>query len=348
MKRFEIFFFLFLIVGIFFFSCSKKDNQKIKDEQLGGAVNPSNLPSSGGKTLEMILVIPDNDYTGKLRDSLGERFEKKCLGIANPEPLFDVVQMNPKPFFNSEMFQKHRNILIVDYDKDNNENTIFQKIDYKAFPQAYFKIIANNQDSLYHIINRYSPSIIAQFYDNEHRRIIRSFSEFRNIEASKKLKNTFGFSLTLSREYLIANFNDEFAWFKKDYKSPTGQRTLNVMVYKTPFTGKGMFNENKIVELRDEISKKYIAGPTNGSYMGTEKRFPLTQKAVKIGEESLMETRGLWRLYNDFMGGSFINYCFVNPSTNDFVMIDCFVYAPNQNKRDELMQLESIVYSLKF
>lgn len=330
---------------VFLNGCTKKDKTSSKS-QTNSSINTKNLPSSGGKTLEMILVIPDSDYRNELKDTIGTYFLKVCKGIANSEPLFDLVQMPPNNFYNSEMFQKHRNIFVVDYSQTNTENTIFQNIDYKSYPQAYFQVISNNRDSLYSMIRRYSPSIINQFYDNEHRRVMQAFSNMENIEAREKLKHTFNLSLTLSREFSISKFEDDFAWFRKDYRVKADQKTLNIMIYKTPFLGDGMFKEDKIIELRDKIAKENIPGPTRGSYMGTETRFPYTRKTVSINGQPAIETRGLWRLFNDFMGGSFINYCFLDKKNNQFIMIDCFVYSPNQNKRDELMQLESIVYSL--
>lgn len=348
MKKLFYFFALFSIVSslILLSGCKKKDSTESK-EQSQSSVNPKNLTSSGGKTLEMLLIVPDEVYKGEFRDTIGSYFLKACEGLSSPEPLFDVVQIQPKTFYNSEMFQKHRNIFIIDYAKTNTENTIFQNIDYKSFPQAYFQIITNNRDSLYNMISKYAPSIINQFYDNEHRRVAAAFKRLENVELTKKLRNTFKFTLTFAKEFSISKFEDDFAWIRKDYRVKADQKTLNVMIYKTPFLGDGMFNEEKIIELRDKISKENIPGPTRGSYMGTETRYPLTRKTVSINGQPAIETRGLWRLFNDFMGGSFINYCFFDQKNNQFIMIDCFVYSPNQNKRDELMQLESIVYSLK-
>lgn len=338
--------FFTMLSVIFVLGCSKNDN-KNGEIKTSTSENPKNLPSSGGKTLEMILVIPDEIYKGELKDSIGVYFMKACEGLSQPEPLFDVVQMKPNAFFNSEMFQKHRNVFIVDFKSTNKENAIFQKIDYKSYPQAYFQIIANNRDSLYSLITKYSLSIIHQFHNNEHRRVASAFRNYENIEITKKLKTTFNFSLAFSKEYLIPKFEDDFAWFRKDFKVNNEQKTLNIMIYKTPFLGNGMFNEEKIIELRNKISKANIPGPTRGSYMGTEERFPFYRKTVSLNGIPAVETRGLWRLYNDFMGGPFVNYCFRDEKNNQFVMIDCFLYAPNQTKRDEMMQMESIVYSLK-
>ena len=68
------------------------------------------LPASGGKTLEVVLVVPDEIYKGDIKDTIGKYFMKACKGLPQAEPLFDVVQMNPSGFFNSDMLKKHRNI----------------------------------------------------------------------------------------------------------------------------------------------------------------------------------------------------------------------------------------------
>jgi hypothetical protein len=50
---------------------------------------------------------------------------------------------------------------------------------------------------------------------------------------------------------------------------------------------------------------------------------------------------------NDFMGGPFVSYTFVDEKRNRVVTLDGYVYAPNAPKRDLMIQLESIMYSMK-
>jgi hypothetical protein len=67
---------------------------------------------------------------------------------------------------------------------------------------------------------------------------------------------------------------------------------------------------------------------------------------VNFNGRYAIETRGLWRLVGDFMGGPFVNYVFLDEETNQMVMIDAFLYSPRRSKRDLLMQLEAIAYSI--
>ncbi len=321
-------------VALLFAGCSK---EKPKTAEPGGG-----LPSSAGKTLEVLLIVPDEVYKGELQDSIGNYFMKPCEGMSQPEPWFDVVQMNPSGFFNSDMLQKHRNIIVIDL-KAGNPNKLGKAIDYKSFPQAYFVFEVDNRDSLFALISRHSQMIREQFYANEHKRVAAAFNRLENTDITRRLKKKFGFWLTVSEEFYMAKDEDNFVWLRKEPKDGS----MSITIYTEPYVGEGQFKEEKIIELRDKVAKEYVPGPAKGSYMGTETRFPYTRKEVKIGEYDAIETRGLWRLFGDWMGGSFINYCFHDKAHDRFVMIDCFLYSPRHPKRDQLMQFEGIVKDIK-
>lgn len=318
-------------------SCSKEKTPQ-ETESKG-------LPSSAGKTLEAILVIPDEVYKGEIKDSVGKYFMKACPWLPQPEPLFDVVQMNPNGFYNSNMFTKHRNIIIIDINA-GNPNKLKKRIDYKAFPQAYFEFSVDNRDSLFSLMSRFSDVIKEQFYNNEYRRVNAAFKRLENTKITQTLKKKYGFNLTLSEEFYLAVDEENFVWLRKEPK----ESSLGIMIYAMDYKNEQQFNQEQIIALRDTIARKYIPGPTRGSYMGTENRFDFIRDTVQIGEEKItaIETRGLWRLFNDFMGGPFVNYCFKDEEGKRFVMIDCFVYSPKTSKRDQLMQLESVVYGIKY
>jgi hypothetical protein len=79
-----------------------------------------------------------------------------------------------------------------------------------------------------------------------------------------------------------------------------------------------------------------------------EEYSPIYSNPVDFNGRFAIETRGLWRLENDFMGGPFVNYTFVNEKNNKVVTIDGYVFAPNKPKRDLLIQLEAIAHSIAF
>lgn len=331
MKRCYVFVILFALL---FSACKHKPTKE--DELTHG------LPSSGGKTLEMLFVIPDSLYTQSLKDSVGMIFEKAQEGLPQKEPYFDLVQMTPAQYYNSDMFKKHRNVLIINKQAGNN-NTIKQAINKRVYPQAIFEIKVDNMDSLYSILNAYANTIKYQFRKNEHIRIYNAFKRDENVELTQQIRKTFDFALTFSSGFYLAKHTDNFFWIRKE----TQKESFNVMIYKKPYTSDNLFSETKVTELRDSLGKAFIPGSVKNSYMGTEMRTGLYRDTVKVGDYVMIETRGLWRLFGDFMGGPFLNYVFRDEKNKSFVMIDCFLYNPNKAKRDYLMQLESIVYSIK-
>ena len=325
--------FVISIIVILFASC--KSEPTTKDKLTNG------LPSSAGKTLEMLVVVPDEIYKGELRDSIGKNFESVQKGLNQDEPLFDVVHLQPEGYIHSEMLQKHRNILIIDY-KAGNPNKIYQEINQRVFPQAVYKLMIDNRDSMFAILTRFYPTIKKQFYKNEHDRIFNAFKRDENIKLTEQIKKTFDINLVISSEFYLAKQKKDFFWIRKETKN----ESYDIMIYKMPFTSNDLLAKSKIIDIRNKIAKENIPGPAKDSYMGTEERFEIYLDTVKINNIIMIETRGLWRLFEDFMGGPFVNYVFQNPSTKDYVMIDCFLYSPKKSKRDLLMQMESIVYGI--
>ena len=313
-------------------SCNKKENN---GESVKG------IPSSGGKTLEMIVVADNSVYNNGLKQFIEETFESEQYGLNQRESCFDVVHLSPDKFIHSDMLQKHRNILIIDY-KSGNPNKMYNEINQRVYPQAVYKLMTDNTDSLFSILKRFYPTIKKQFYTNEHNRVFNAFRRDENLKLTEQIKKTFNIKLTVSSDFYLAKQQKDFFWIRKE----TENESYGMMIYKMPFSDSGLYAKEKIIDIRNQIAKSNIPGPAKGSYMGTEDRFPIYTDTVKINNIIAVETRGLWRLFGDFMGGPFVNYVFQNPDGGDFVMIDCFLYSPKKSKRDLLMQLESIVYSL--
>ena len=324
---------IILLLMLIVVSCSKQTSTKEKLTM--------GLPSSAGKTLEMIVVADEEIYKGELRDSIGKNFEIPQEGLNQNEPLFDVIHLKPEGFIHSDMLQKHRNILIIDF-KKGNPNKIYQEINQRVYPQAVYKLMVDNRDSMFAILTRFYPTIRKQFYTNEHNRIFNVFKRDENIKLTQQINKTFGIKLTIPADFYLAKQKNDFFWIRKETKD----ESYGIMIYKQPFTSQNLFNKDKIIEIRDKIAKDNIPGPMKDSYMGTELRTDIYTDTVKINNIVMIESRGLWRLFGDFMGGPFVNYVFQNPATNDFIMIDCFLYSPKKPKRDLLMQMESIVYGI--
>jgi hypothetical protein len=103
-----------------------------------------------------------------------------------------------------------------------------------------------------------------------------------------------------------------------------------------------------VIEVRDSISKSNIPGPSEGSYMVTEHRYPFVGTAGSIGDNYTFIVKGLWKTEGDFMGGPFTTYAIYNESRNQVLIIDAFVYSPKLDKKEYVRQLDAIVHALEF
>jgi hypothetical protein len=61
-----------------------------------------------------------------------------------------------------------------------------------------------------------------------------------------------------------------------------------------------------------------------------------------------VETRGIWKMQNDFMGGSFLSYTFIDKVNNKVITLDGYIYHPNEVKMGYIRQLEAIFFGLQF
>ena len=81
--------------------------------------------------------------------------------------------------------------------------------------------------------------------------------------------------------------------------------------------------------------------------MITEQAYLPYFTSTKVNGFSAKETRGTWEVNGDFMGGPFINYILKDSINNRILYFEGFIFSPSQRKRDGIIEIESIIKSLK-
>ena len=111
-----------------------------------------------------------------------------------------------------------------------------------------------------------------------------------------------------------------------------------------------VFNPKHIIQWRNTLTLEHIPGPSPISFMKVAMEFnpPIFDTITDFPGGYAVETRGLWEVENDFMGGPFINYTFVDKANNKVITLDGYVYNPNEDKKNYLRQLEAIFFAAKF
>ena len=91
--------------------------------------------------------------------------------------------------------------------------------------------------------------------------------------------------------------------------------------------------------------KKNVPGMFENSYMTTSPALEPLVEHVKYRGMDFMQTRGLWEVENDYMGGPFVSHSFYSPDGKDMIVTEAFVYAPRYDKRQYMLQVEALLYS---
>ncbi len=315
-----------------------------------GSCGPTPLsgkPGSSGKTLELMVVAKNSVFDGFTKLVIDSVFASPQDGLNQPEPRYDVVQIAPSTFESNSMFQSHRNILMLDVDPQG-VNKVYLERNKWASPQTVIRIAAVDKHSLDSMLISQSDRLLKEYYSMEYARMAKVFGQTPNVKLMNRIKERYGFTLTLPEEFTMAKMEDSFTWVRKEAKD----FSLHVYISTAPVSSDEVYSEAYILDNLDTLMKHYVPGPTDGSYQGTERRDYFYTKEAEIDGIKAVEVRGLWRTYGDFMGGPFVCYTFPSPDGNQVVTLVGCVYSPSQRskmvmKRDLLMQVDGICHSFK-
>ena len=313
-------------------ACAENRNRSGKDRSTGG-------------TAEILVVVQNDDqWTGRIGDSIRHFFCDYQYGLPQPEARNEVKHIKEAGF--AELFKKHKCIFQVEIDPSLEKAVAETAEDLWAAPQRYVKLKAPNITSWVELFEK-QKEVYQQWFDVvERARILNVFRPTKDEAIEKALANKFGFTLTVPQGFYIAKDEPDFMWLRKELE----RSSACIVIYQTPYLDTLQFETNSLVAMRDMMMQQHIPGPSEGSYMATETEFvpPLVTTVSDFPAGYTKEMRGMWRVINDFMGGPFVSYTFADSRTGKLVTVEGYYYEPNQKKRNMLLQLEAIAYSLKF
>lgn len=295
------------------------------------------LVSSTGRINHVLIVMNDEDWKGKVGDALKEIISEPVIGLPQEENQFSVTQVDPYTFNN--LFKRNRNILFVGIDKEEN---FYTNHDVHASPQTTVTILAKDKEALIENIKSHADDIIDIFkkYDLAlyQKKITKDFHDPETIETL----NSLGITMKIPFEYKKVEDSGQFLWYRNTFE----RGLLNIIAYEVPVFGEP-YTMASLVSFRDSIGKSYIPGQFENTYMRTEPKFtPITAK-VKFNDINAIESRGLWFVEGDYMGGPFISYTVEDKANERLIVVEGFSYSPSSKKRDVVFELEAILKTME-
>lgn len=301
------------------------------------------LPNISGKAGEVIVVINKGDWEGAVGTTLRDTLAKDCPFLPQKEPLYTLVDVIPSGFTN--MFQIHRNIVIVRIGNDVVEPGVNIRYDVWARPQCVITINAIDSDSAVQLIKENSKRIITSLEQIERDRIIANSKKYEERSIAPAVTEMIGGSPHFPSGYRLKKKTDDFIWVEYSVQYVT----QGILIYKYPVVeGEDMMNLDNIIEENNAMLKANVPGMFENTYMMTSTFARPSIEYLKYKGRGFAEIRGYWEVYNDFMGGPFVSHAFYSQDGKNMIVMEGFVYAPKYDKRHYLRQVEAILYSFEW
>lgn len=315
-------------------------NEKKKDKSM--------LPDSSGNMSHVSVVLSNDLWDGSVGEAIRNVLATPIYGLPQDEPMFSVSQIPTSVF--SGFVTKNRTILKI---APNKEAGISMADNVYAQPQKVITISGKTREEIIGVINANSDKIIETFRNVELNERLRQMSKSHHTYTS--IEEKLGLTIDFPSIYRIAKETDNFFWVRKEITTGTN----NLMIYTLPYSAIKKTDSvvNQIIKVRDSVGKLYIRGRQDGeltasgdkieSYMVTEDAYAPFYGETIIDNKPALETKGLWDLKGDFMGGPFINYVIKDEINKRWVVVEGFAFAPSVEKRNYMLELEAIIRSIK-
>lgn len=309
-------------------------------------------PNSTGMPGEVIVIAEDEYWRGPVGDTLSYYLEQVQMGLPQQEPIFSLGQYNHNDF--SKVIKSHRNIILFEIDSDNEKFRVEYLKDVWAKDQVVIKIVARNEEQAIDLFKKDAASVIEVLNTTEYDRIVALYSSKEQTAIKEELKKDLQLEVTVPDDYKMAENRKTFIWLKSDkVKYVSGEAhdiNQGVFIYTYPYVDDSTFTLEYLLKVRDSVCKANVPGPSEGSYMSTERDsayYPVWKESTLNGKYAF-EIRGLYRTEGDAYGGPFISITTFDEPRGRIVTVEGYVFAPKFGKREYIREMAAICYSLRF
>jgi hypothetical protein len=288
--------------------------------------------------INTLQVITENDlWNGDVGEEIRKYFAAPVDGLPQEEPLFSMNQMPPSTY--TDFARKYRTFLHVTI---GDSAAVSIKKNPYAKPQTGAFVVGRSKDEIIQLLEENHQRIIAAFKASE---ITEKQSRIKNsLKKLDTLEKTMGVRLSIPSAYRTALETEDFFWYRKALKS--GE--TNIIVYEVPLSHIQSDSTvvNDIIKIRDLIGGDYMPVEEGGRFI-TEEAYAPYLFTTEIDGHFAYETKGIWEVKTQWMGGPFLNYAIKDTVKNRYLILEGFVYAPATSKRDLQFELEAILRSAK-
>ncbi len=300
------------------------------------------LPSISGKAGEVIVVIDQGSWEGSVGTALRDTLASDFPYLPQREPLYTLINVPYSAFTN--IFEIHRNIILVNISNKVTEPGVVYKTDVWAKPQCVIAINAIDSESATQLIEDHKERIATTLEQAERDRVIANSIKYEELSLAPIVQNMIGGSPHFPMGYSLKKAVKDFIWI-----SYNTQILQGILIYKYPVgEDQNPLSLESLITKRNQVLKDNVPGMFENTYMTTSSFGTPGLKYLRFRGRDFAEIRGLWEVENDYMGGPFVSHSFYSPDGQEIIVLEAFVYAPKYDKRQFLRQVESILYSFEW
>jgi hypothetical protein len=292
-----------------------------------------------GKAGEVVVVVDNRIWDKALCDTVRKLLAPDYPALPQREPVFDIIEMQEVSF--SKMFQIHRNVVLLKVAADSVPEGISVRHDVWAQPQTVVAVTAKNGDNIISLLAGNRERMIHILEQAERDRVIGATKKYEAKALRDTVNKHFGGSPYFPMGYTLRKVSTDFIWIGNDMQ----KAILGVFIYSYPYRDSTTLRLQNIIAERNKILQREVPGQFENTYMTTAPLFPPQARNIRYKDFHFVETRGLWDIENDFMGGPFISHALIDKTGEKVLVLEAFVYHPRAGKRDYMRQLEAILYS---
>lgn len=329
-----------------------------------------NKPKALGKFNEIVVVCDQQMWESAVGDTFKYYFESAYPIMPAPEPIFDLRHFTTEDLYAQPLRKELRTyVMLADLsDKDSPTTQMVQKDlgstksgEAMINPEVNSTVGRNkwaNGQLLIYLFGKdhatLTSSIVNNFpaaadrvheHDNEILRQ-RTYARELNLGYQAKIQDYFGVKLEIPADFRQVVLDEEspLLWLRKDAKNAI----MNLVFMKVPYESKSQFEKDEIIKMINEYGATYITGKTpTDKLVVNEDDLPIYEYTSEIDETYSKELRGVWEMTEAFRGGPFTANLMNTEDGKDLILTFSYVYAPGEDKRDLVQQLDYMIKQIE-
>jgi hypothetical protein len=249
----------------------------------------------------------------------------------------------------SDIYKRLHNIFIVQINPDSMKTVTEITEDRWASLQCVIRISAPDLQSFYREFEQNKDHFMQLFINLERKRTHMINKLDADVKLTDLVEKKFSISLPFPVGFSVASETPDFIWLRYRRIRADLHAEIGIMIYTADIYDDMVLSPKQIIKRRNLTTIGHVPGSAPQSYMivAQEDFPPVFDTLTDFPGGYAVEARGLWKMQNDFMGGPFLSYTFINRATNKVTTLDGYIYHPSEDKMAYIRQIEAIFFGLQ-